>query len=76
MSERYTGEGLTVGIDTEGGSCPDCETMARLVTCEDCGTWAWLVDCGHQAQPRPIAPDGSHAYCDDCYQARDEALSG
>ena len=50
--------------------CTHCGVTAQERTCEDCGVTAMITDCGCQSQPRPIAPDGHHTYCDACYDAR------
>ena len=59
--------------EVEGGSCPHCGEPARLRECYFCGKREWLIDCGHYAQPRPIAGNGTASpnndVCDDCEAA-------
>lgn len=51
-------------------ACPHCEAPSHGVRCERCHAWARIIDCGHMSQPRPIAADSSHVYCDDCADER------
>lgn len=58
--------------EREGDCCPDCHEPAVERTCTRCGLTGWVIDCGHQAQPRPLAPgksDGTSTgriYCAIC----------
>lgn len=55
-----------VVYDSEHDTCETCDVEAVHRTCDDCGESGWIVDCGHRAQPRPIAADGSRVVCDAC----------
>lgn len=52
--------------DRNESPCEHCGETARLISCDECGREGWVLNCGHMAQPRPIAADGSHTVCTDC----------
>ena len=52
----------------EDEPCLECGVLPVYRECA-CGVWGWVTDCDHQAQPRPIAPNGIHggeSSCEDC----------
>lgn len=55
--------------DRDESPCEQCGETARLISCDDCDAESWVMNCGHMQQPRPIAGDGSHTVCGDCYEA-------
>lgn len=62
---------MTITDDTECLSCGEKPTQR---TCENCGVSAMITDCGCKEQPRPIAADGHHNYCDECSDAHGEYM--
>ena len=48
-------------------ACAFCDEQPRLRVCEGCDAYGLVTDCGHEAQPRPIAPYGHHGMtCTSC----------
>lgn len=64
MSVRNTADAHLYIADHD---CEHCSAKAHPVRCDECGREGWVTDCGHQTQPRDIAADGHHTYCDECY---------
>lgn len=49
--------------------CAQCGAEPRLRKCWGCGVEGYVTDCGHQSQPRQIAPNGIFGgdnSCDEC----------
>ena len=52
----------------EDEPCLACGTLPVFRECK-CGAWGYVTDCGHEDQPRPLAPNGIHGCevsCEDC----------